>query len=165
MEPADHVNREVLWAGLFWALILHLARSIALRLLALPQGQPVQQLVAGGLFFIAYLLYPTLLTFVMQGQTPVWINPTIHATAGSLLMLFGLLLLSAATAALWIYVAVTALGIWLLLGVLLPWVRATRWLKQERNRAPGVWKRLADLSLSQWMLLQVPKLRSKGKRR
>jgi hypothetical protein len=100
-----------------------------------------------------------LINGVMQAQTPLWRNPMIHATAGSALALLGLLFISAAGTGLWIESAVTMLGIWLVLEVMLPWLRGSKFLKTETEQHRQVWRKLGKLTLAQVLFLQIPELR------
>ncbi len=159
MHPADAFSRKARIAGMIWALVLHIGRGVLLRQLALPRGTPTQQAVAGASFFVAYLLYPTLLTFVMQVQTVVWKNVTVSVTAGSLLTLLGVLLISTVASGLWLEAGLTAAALWLVWEVTLPHARSLRQLQEERNRRQGVWKHLAKLSLGQVLFLRIPRLR------
>lgn len=156
MDPITRVNQRSLEAGVMWAVILHMARQTFLVILNLPEGQPTEQLVSGALFFVSFLAYPMLLNGIMQAKTTCWRNPMIHATAGSALTLLGILLISALGAGLWLEAGVSGLGIWLLLEVMLPWVRESNFLKQERGHSKKQWKQLGELSLAQMMFLQIP---------
>lgn len=159
MDDARQLNRNALYAGLIWAVVLHLVRQLILTLLNLPQGQPIQQLISGALFFVTFMSYPMLINGVMQAQTPLWRNPMVHATAGSAVALLGLLLISAVGTGRWIESAVALLGIWLVLEVMLPWLRGSKFLKQETTHHKKAWEQLGQLSLAQVMFLQVPELR------
>ena len=154
-----HLNRQSLEAGLIWAVILHVARQTLLIILNLPEGQPVQQIISGALFFVAFLAYPMLLNAIMQVKTLCWRNPMVYATAGSVLALMGILLISTLGSGMWLEAGVSGLGIWLLLAVMLPWVGASAFLKQERSRHKKQWKRLGLLTLTQMMFLQIPRLK------
>ena len=159
MEPTAHLNRQALEAGLIWAVILHVARQTLMIILNLPEGQPVQQIISGALFFVAFLAYPMLLNAIMQVKTLCWRNPMVYATAGSVLALIGILLISTLGSGMWLEAGISGLGIWLLLAVMLPWVGASRFLKHERSRHKKQWKRLGQLTLTQLMLLQIPRLK------
>ncbi len=142
-----------------WAVILHAARQTLLIILNLPEGQPVQQIISGALFFVAFLAYPMLLNAIMQVKTLCWRNPMVYATAGSVLALMGILLISTLGSGMWLEAGISGLGIWLLLAVMLPWVGASKFLKQERGGHKKQWKRLGELTLTQMMLLQIPRLK------
>ena len=154
-----HLNPQSLEAGLIWAVILHVARQTLMIILNLPEGQPVQQIISGALFFVAFLAYPMLLNAIMQVKTLCWRNPVVHATAGSVLALIGILLISTLGSGMWLEAGISGLAIWLLLAVMLPWVGASKFLKQERSRHKKQWKRLGQLTLTQLMLLQIPRLK------
>ena len=160
MENVKALNRNALRAGVIWAVILHLIRQLALTLLDLPPGQPIQQVVSGALFFIAFLSYPMLINGIMQAQTPVWRNPMIHATAGSATGLLGLLLVSAVGTGLWIESAVILLGIWLVLEVMLPLLRGSKFLKQEADQNRKAWRKLGELKLGHVLFLQIPEIQT-----
>ncbi len=159
VEPAAHFNRMAMFAGLIWAIILHMLGRIALSFLSLSAGQPARQALSGALFFTAFLAYPVALTAVMQERTPVWWNATTHATAGSGLAFIGIFLLSALTSGLWIETALSALALWLLLQVFLPWLRSYKLLRNERGKRKAVWKQLDALQLGQLLFLRIPRLR------
>jgi hypothetical protein len=157
MDSITRLNRKSLEAGLIWAVILHVARQTLLIILNLPEGQPVQQTISGGLFFVAFLAYPMLLNAIMQVKTPCcWRNPMVHATAGSVLALLGILLISTLGSGMWLEAGMTGLTIWLLLAAMLPWISASKFLKQEGSRNRKQWERLDHLTLTQMMFLQIP---------
>jgi len=159
MDPITHLNRQSLEAGLIWAVILHVARQTLLIILNLPEGQPAQQIASGALFFVTFLAYPMLLNAIMQVKTSCWRNPIVHATAGSVLALLGILLISTLGSGMWLEAGISGLGIWLLLAVMLPWVDTSTFLKQERGHHKKQWKRLGQLTLTQMMFLQIPPLK------
>jgi len=159
MDPITRLNRQSLEAGLMWAVVLHVARQVLLIILNLSEGQPAQQIASGALFFVAFLAYPMLLNAIMQVKTSCWRNPMVHATAGSVLALLGILLISTLGSGMWLEATVSGLGIWLLLGTMLPWAGATKFLTQERGHHKKQWKRLGQLTLIQLVFLQIPLLK------
>ncbi len=158
MESAKHFNRMALLAGLIWAIILHMLSRIVLGMLGMSAGQPARQAISGALFFLAFLAYPVALTAVMQGRTPVWWNAGVHAAAGSGLALIIIFLLSALASGLWIETALSALVLWLVLQVLLPWIRSYKLVREERDKRRAIWKQLDGLDLGQLLFLQIPRL-------
>jgi hypothetical protein len=158
LDDAKQLNRRALYAGLIWALILHIIRQVILAILNLPAGQPIRQMVTGALFFVVFMSYPMLINGVMQAQTPIWRNPMVHATAGSALALIGLLLISALGTGLWLETAISFLAIWLVLEVMLPWLRGSKFLTQETKQHKKAWRQLGDLTLAQILFLQIPEL-------
>jgi len=142
-----------------WAVILHVARRTLLIILNLPEGQPTRQAISGALFFVAFLAYPILLNAMMQVRTALWRNPVVHATAGSVLALLGILLISTLGSGMWLEAGLSALSIWILLGMMLPWVSTSEFLKQERSHHKKQWRQLGQLELTQMMFLQIPSLK------
>ncbi|MCJ7549368.1 MAG: hypothetical protein MUQ30_06780 [Anaerolineae bacterium] len=86
-------------------------------------------------------------------------QPRDPRRSGDVLALLGFLLIGTLGSGTWLEAGLTGLSIWFLRGLMLPWVRASKFLKQERGHHKKQWKRLGQLTLTQMMFLPIPSLK------
>ncbi len=154
-ETIDRLNVRIMLAASVWGIALHLGSMAVLVYLPGTVSPLLAQCIFGVLVFLAILLYPLLVSFVMKRRTSLWLNPFMFGMIGSMLGTSAFSLLEALHSRRWVDAGLWALVFCGILRAVLR-INAIPRLEEERENHPTLWGELNALPWLRLMFLQVP---------
>jgi len=106
--------------------------------------------------FLAPILYPVLVSVILNRKTNLWVNASLFSTVGSMLSSTGMFFFSAFQNKAWTDVGLGVIGIWLISQLLIPGIEQIPAVQREWSSP--LWDRFNDSSLMEFLFFQFPSI-------